>query len=120
MQKRKCAVLELLPTEVYGKILLYLPSEDILTAVAISKTLRTVFELEDEKCWQPLAAKRWYLQQVDKERSEPCQTAKNNTAKIEKKSWREKVLVRCAAMSGIKRLLLKIQARAYPKNVKWF
>ena len=59
--KSENAHLELLPTEFYGKILLYLPSEDILTAVAISKTLRTVFELEDEKCWQPLAAKTMVL-----------------------------------------------------------
>ena len=116
MQKRKCAFLELLPTEVYGKILLYLPSEDILTAVAISKTLRTIFEIEDENCWQPLAAKRWYLQQVDKERSEHSQTAKNNTANKKEKTWREKVLVRCAAMSGIKRLLLKYKHERIPKT----
>ncbi len=109
VQKRKCAFLELLPTEVYGKILLYLPSEDILTAVAISKTLRIIFELEDENCWQPLAAKRWYLQQLDKERSE-------HTANKKEKTWREKVLVRCAAMSGIKRLLLKYKHERIPKT----
>ena len=64
-KERECAPIELLPTEMYGKIFLYLTSEDILELVLVTKTLRVVFENEDEKCWQPLAANRWYLKKLD-------------------------------------------------------
>ena len=64
-----------------------------------------------------LAAKRWYLQQVDKERSEPCQTAKNNTSANRKRNREGKSLeFSGAAMSGIKRLLLKYKHERIPKT----
>jgi hypothetical protein len=86
--ERELAKIELLPTELYGKLFLYLASEDILEIIKVTKTLRNVFESEDDKCWQPLAAVRWQLKICDE-------------------SWRLSCLMRCAGMCEINRLLKK-------------
>ena len=137
-KERECAPIELLPTEMYGKIFLYLTSEDILELVLVTKTLRIVFENEDEKCWQPLAANRWYLKKLDngiidyvhnnkknitkkvapmmKTNSTINNNYNNNNNNDSISSWRLSCLIRCAGMSEINRLLKKYRHGRIPKT----
>lgn len=138
-KERECAPIELLPTEMYGKIFLYLTSEDILELVLVTKTLRVVFENEDEKCWQPLAANRWYLKKLDngiidyvhnnkknitkkvapmmmKTNSTIDKNNNNNNNNDSLSSWRLSCLIRCAGMSEINRLLKKYRHGRIPKT----